>query len=143
MSSDTAKAKQAVQDYVEAHSQATTADLNEAVRAVLGDSYTEGKAAGAIRQCVEDEQSGVYRLDRGVYSYQPPQEIRRTEQAGASQPAAGSFAQKAHIDRVMREALQLAKGHIAEQLDLYTLDAQALAYASQKLILLNQALADC
>ena len=28
---------------------------------LLGDNYTEGKAAGAIRMCVEDGGSGVYR----------------------------------------------------------------------------------
>lgn len=140
MVSDTAKAKQAVLAFLQARGQGTSAELNEAIRAVLGDNYTEGKAAGAIRMCVEDGGSGVYRLERGVYVYQPSEEAALSAEVREAEQA---FAQKARIDRVMGEALELAKGHIAAQLDLYTLDAQALAYASQKLILLNQALADC
>ena len=39
----------------------------------------------------------------------------------------------------MAEALQLAKAHIREQLDLYALDAQAFAYASRIIDQFNRA----
>lgn len=139
MVSDTAKAKQAVLEFLRERGQGTSSELIEAIRAVLGDHFTEGKAAGAIRMCVEDGRSGVYRLDRGVYAYQPAEV---TALCADAVEAADDFAQKAYIDQVMREALELAKGHIAAHLDLYTLDAQLFAYATTKINLFNQVLTD-
>lgn len=139
MHSDTAKARQAVLAYLKAQERATTAELNTVIAEVLGDGFTEGKAAGAIRMCVEEADSAIVRVDRGVYQYQP----QTVETSGTSRARpAETFAQKEAIDRVLAEALQLAKAHISEQLDLYALDARAFAYASQKLLRLNQVVED-
>lgn len=140
MQSDTAKAKQAVLDYLQVQQQATTAELNTVIARVLGASFTEGKAAGAIRMCVEDAASGISRLDRGVYQYRPQAEPEQI--CGTQTQQRETFAQKEAIDRVMEEALQLAKAHISTHLDIYALDAQAFAYVSQKLLRLNQAVED-
>lgn len=140
MQSDTAIAKQAVLDYLRAQERATTAELNSVIARVLGDGFTEGKAAGAIRMCVEEKASGIRRLDRGVYQYQPQAEPEQREAKAAR--GTETFAQKEAIDRVIAEALQLAKAHISTHLDLYALDAQAFAYASQKILRLNQAAED-
>lgn len=137
MQSDTAKAKQAVLAYMERQGQATTAELGEVIAQVLGDGFTEGKAAGAIRMCVEEAGSPIIRLGRGLYQYQPQTEAASSCAAQAQPEQA--FAQKAAIDRVMAEALQLAKAHIREQLDLYALDAQAFAYASRIIDQFNRA----
>ena len=88
MVSDTAKAKQAVLEFLRERGQGTSSELIEAIRVVLGDHFTEGKAAGAIRMCVEDGRSGVYRLDRGVYAYQPAEVTARCADAGEAADAA-------------------------------------------------------
>ena len=133
MVSDTARARQAVLKYLEAHGQGTTAELNAAILLELGEGYTEGKAAGAIRLCVEDRRYNVARLGRGLYGLKQQGVIVRDSEAFA--------AQKAQVDEVLEEALQLARAHISAHLDLYALEPEAFAYASRQLIALNQAFA--
>ena len=86
MQSDTAKAKQAVLAYMERQGQATTAELGEVIAQVLGDGFTEGKAAGAIRMCVEEAGSPIIRLGRGLYQYRVARLRRRLLARGLGRP---------------------------------------------------------
>lgn len=136
MVSDTAKARYAVLEFLHKHGQATTSELNDAIKAVLGEKFTESKAAGAIRMCVEGESNDVYRTARSVYTYQPAQKIDKSLDPTKNQKTVDILKQKTYIDQVMQEALELAYKHITINLD----NSQETSYVLEKIQLLKKGL---
>lgn len=128
MLSDTAKAKQAVITHLQTNGQATTSELNEVIRVVLGEGYTEGKAAGAIRMCVADHRSHVTKHGRGIYVYQPEAIIAPMTPIALTAPPQDEMAR---IDAITREAVAMAKAHIDNSLCISELSPTGFERARQ------------